>query len=71
MNYKTINFRLISNQTFRSAAKIEAVKRYLDAVGMIRDFTNAAQNPEFSEVHELDLSEVVPSLSGPKRPHDR
>ena len=25
----------------------------------------------FSEVLELDLSSVVPSVSGPKRPHDR
>ena len=25
----------------------------------------------FVQVHELDLSSVVPSLSGPKRPHDR
>ena len=25
----------------------------------------------FSEVHHLDLATVVPSLSGPKRPHDR
>jgi aconitase A len=36
-----------------------------------RDFSETEQNPFFSEIYELDLSTVVPSLSGPKRPHDR
>ena len=31
----------------------------------------ASTDPEFSVTLELDLSTVVPSLSGPKRPHDR
>ena len=38
---------------------------------MFRDFRNTSEDPTFSEVVELDLSSVVPSLSGPKRPHDR
>merc|ERR1712172_398540 len=36
-----------------------------------RDFNNESEDPVFSEVHHLDLATVVPSLSGPKRPHDR
>lgn len=58
-------------QTNRDADKIEAIKRYLSAVNMIRNFSDETEDPDFSEIHSLDLSEVVPSLSGPKRPHDR
>ncbi|HVR00360.1 MAG TPA: aconitate hydratase AcnA, partial [Mycobacterium sp.] len=32
---------------------------------------NAEHEPAFSEYLELDLSEVVPSIAGPKRPQDR
>ncbi len=48
--------------------------RQLLKIGVIflcRDFSETEQNPYFSEIYELDLSTVVPSLSGPKRPHDR
>lgn len=38
---------------------------------MFRDFNNHDEDPVFSETYELDLSTVVPSLSGPKRPQDR
>jgi len=38
---------------------------------MFRDYNNAAQDPVYSQVIELDLASVVPSMSGPKRPHDR
>ena len=40
-------------------------------MGLFRNFLDASEDPEFSELVELDLSSVVPSLSGPKRPHDR
>ena len=58
-------------QSNRDPKKIAAIHAYMKASGMLRDFSNAAQDPVFSEVHELDLVNVVPSLSGPKRPHDR
>ena len=58
-------------QTSRDEAVISYVARYLDQVGMLRDFAREDQDPVFSVVHELDLGAVVPSLSGPKRPHDR
>ena len=38
---------------------------------MFRDYSNASQDPVYSQVIELDLASVVPSMSGPKRPHDR
>ena len=47
------------------------IEHYLKAVGMFRDYTDSTQDPAYSEVIELDLGSVVPSLSGPKRPHDR
>ena len=47
------------------------MEAYLKAAGMFRDYSSLSQDPVFSENVELDLSTVVPSLSGPKRPHDR
>ena len=47
------------------------MEAYLKAAGMFRDYSLSSQDPIFSENVELDLSTVVPSLSGPKRPHDR
>jgi aconitate hydratase len=38
---------------------------------MLRDYTNESKTPAYSEVHELDLSTVVPCVSGPKRPQDK
>jgi len=58
-------------QTSRDEKVISYVKKYMETVGMLRDFSCADQDPVFSAVYELDLSTVVPSLSGPKRPHDR
>jgi len=58
-------------QTSRDEKVIAYVKKYMETVGMLRDFSSSGQDPTFSSVYELDLSTVVPSLSGPKRPHDR
>ena len=38
---------------------------------MLRNYDDSSQDPVFSEVVTLDLSTVVSSVSGPKRPHDR
>lgn len=43
----------------------------MKAVGLFRDYTISSQDPVFTQVIELDLCTVVPSVSGPKRPHDR
>lgn len=48
------------------------VETYLKAVKMFRtDYNNPSDDPVFSQVVELDLSSIVPSVSGPKRPQDR
>lgn len=38
---------------------------------MLRNYDDPSQDPVFSEITTLDLGDVVPSISGPKRPHDR
>uniref|UniRef100_A0A674D9I9 aconitate hydratase n=1 Tax=Salmo trutta TaxID=8032 RepID=A0A674D9I9_SALTR len=58
-------------QTGRDAEKLDYITRYLKAVAMFRDYSNSSQDPDFTQVHELDLSTVVPCCSGPKRPQDR
>ncbi|KAM9826919.1 cytoplasmic aconitate hydratase [Neosynchiropus ocellatus] len=58
-------------QTGREAEKLAYIERYLRSVRMFRDYTNTAQDPDFTQVVELDLSTVVPCCSGPKRPQDR
>ncbi|RAY11651.1 aconitate hydratase [Actinomadura craniellae] len=54
--------------TGRSDEQIALVEAYAKEQGMWLD---PAAEPEFSEYLELDLSTVVPSLAGPKRPQDR
>ncbi|KAM8882292.1 cytoplasmic aconitate hydratase isoform 1-T2 [Synchiropus picturatus] len=58
-------------QTGREAEKLSYIEKYLRSVRMFRDYTNTAQDPDFTQVVELDLSTVVPCCSGPKRPQDR
>ncbi|XP_019737179.1 cytoplasmic aconitate hydratase [Hippocampus comes] len=58
-------------QTGREAQKLAYIAKYLKAVSMFRDYSDVSQNPDFSQVVELDLSTVVPCCSGPKRPQDK
>jgi len=55
--------------TGRDEVRIELVKAYLQAQGMFREANTP--DPVFTDIVELDLSTVVPSLAGPKRPQDR
>ncbi|MGG6312566.1 aconitate hydratase AcnA [Paenibacillus macerans] len=55
--------------TGRSEEQINLVEAYYKAQGMFR--TEATEDPIFSDLIELDLGSVVPSLAGPKRPQDR
>ncbi len=55
--------------TGRSEHDIRRTESYLKAQGMFRSPTSP--DPEYSDLLELDLSTVVPSLAGPKRPQDR
>jgi len=55
--------------TGRSREQIELVERYTKEQGLFR--TDGGKTPKFSELLELDLNKVEPSLAGPKRPQDR
>src|SRR6202789_1607430 len=55
--------------TGRSAEQIALVEAYSKAQGLWR--MNGAPQADYTDVVELDLSTVVPSLAGPKRPQDR
>ncbi|MEO6579243.1 MAG: aconitate hydratase AcnA, partial [Candidatus Limnocylindria bacterium] len=55
--------------TGRPAEVIARVEAYARAQGMFR--TDDSPEPRFSESLSLDLSTVVPSVAGPKRPQDR
>jgi aconitate hydratase len=54
--------------TGRSTEQIALVEAYAKEQGLWHD---AAHEPVYSEYLELDVSTVVPSLAGPKRPQDR
>ncbi len=53
----------------RPAEQIALVEAYAKEQGLWHD--ESSEEPTFSDTIELDLSEVVPSIAGPKRPQDR
>ena len=55
--------------TGRSAEQIALVEAYARAQGLWR--TNGMREADYTDVLELDLATVEPSLAGPKRPQDR
>ncbi|WP_313054930.1 aconitate hydratase AcnA [Pseudomonas lopnurensis] len=55
--------------TGRNEERIALVEAYSKAQGMWRD--SDSPDPLFSATLELDLSQVQPSVAGPKRPQDR
>ena len=57
------------DMTGRDPEHIEMVEAYTRAQGLFR--TDESPLPRFSELLELDLATVVPSVAGPKRPQDR
>ncbi|MFS8369986.1 aconitate hydratase AcnA [Acetobacter indonesiensis] len=56
-------------ETGRDEHRIKLTEDYLRAQDMFR--TSDTPEPVFTDILELDLSTVVPSISGPKRPQDR
>jgi aconitate hydratase len=56
-------------RTGRTKDEIDLVERYYKEQGMFR--TASSPEPIFSSTLELDLSVVVSSMAGPKRPQDR
>jgi aconitate hydratase len=72
----TIGFFPVDDETLRyyrltgrDEAHVAFIGDYMKAQGMF--FTPAAPEPVYSEVVELDLTTVEPSVAGPKRPQDR
>jgi len=63
---ETIRYLKLSG---RDATRVELVEAYAKAQGMWREDGDA--DPAYTNVIELNLSDVVPSLAGPKRPQDR
>ncbi len=62
---ETISYLRITGRTPEQVALVEA---YAKEQGLWHDPTH---EPAFSEYLELNLSDVVPSIAGPKRPQDR
>ena len=56
--------------TGRSDRNIELVESYAKHQGMFRE-SDSAIKARYNEVLELDLSQIEPSIAGPKRPQDR
>ena len=72
----TCGFFPVDNETInylRSTARpnklIKLVEKYYKAQGMWR--SSKSVDPIYSDVLEIDISSVQPSLAGPKRPQDR
>jgi aconitate hydratase len=62
---ETLNYlKLTGREQF-----VPLVEQYCKEQGLFR--TTETKDPIFSDTLELDLSTVVPSLAGPKRPQDR
>ncbi|MEJ1995423.1 MAG: aconitate hydratase AcnA [Limibacillus sp.] len=55
--------------TGRDEKRIKLVEAYAKAQGMWHD--DSTPDPVFTDSLELDISTVVPSISGPKRPQDK
>src|SRR5919202_1154806 len=55
--------------TARDPAQVKLVEAYAKAQGLWRDANTP--DPSFTDLLELDLSTVEPSLAGPRRPQDR
>jgi len=56
-------------ETGRSEEQVDLVERYCKEQGLFR--TAQSPEPAFTQVLELDISKLEPSVAGPKRPQDR
>ncbi|RKX23098.1 MAG: aconitate hydratase AcnA, partial [Candidatus Zixiibacteriota bacterium] len=71
MGYFPIDAEALSylKLTGRTDEEIELVEKYCKQQMLYRE--KGSRAPEFTDVLELDISKVQPSLSGPKRPQDK
>jgi aconitate hydratase len=63
---KTLDYLRMTNRT---PEQVDLVERYCKEQALFR--ADETPTPEYSEMLELDLGTVEPSLAGPRRPHDR
>ncbi len=63
---ETLNYM---NTTGRSEERMALVEAYSRAQGMWREA--GSEDPIFTDILELDMGDVVPSMAGPKRPEGR
>jgi aconitate hydratase len=61
---KTIRYLKLTNREEQAAF----VERYTKAMGL---FYTGEEDPEYTEVLEIDLSAIEPAVAGPARPQDR
>ena len=66
IDHATLDYLRLSN---RSEEQIALVEAYAKAQGLF--LLPDAPDPVYNDALELDMSKVVPSLAGPKRPQDR
>ncbi|XVF70692.1 hypothetical protein PTKIN_Ptkin11bG0182800 [Pterospermum kingtungense] len=59
------------NLTGRSDETVSMIEAYLRSNKMFVDYNEPQQERAYSSYLQLDLAEVEPCVSGPKRPHDR
>ncbi|XP_078432566.1 aconitate hydratase, cytoplasmic-like [Wolffia australiana] len=57
--------------TGRSDETVEMIETYLRANKLFVDYSESQDERVYSSYIELDLTDVEPCISGPKRPHDR
>src|SRR6478752_4150602 len=63
---ETLNYLRLSG---RSAERVALVEAYAKAQGLFR--TKGQPDPVYTDTLSLDLGTVVPTLAGPRRPHDK
>ena len=61
---KTLDYLVMTNREQQA----EIVERCSKAMGL---FYSGNEDPEYTEVLEMDLAQVVPAVAGPARPQDR
>jgi aconitate hydratase len=66
VDHETLKYLRLSG---RSEHHVKLVEAYCKAQGLFREA--GSPDPVYTDTLELDLSTVVPSLAGPKRPQDR
>ena len=66
IDHETLEYLRLSG---RPQERIDLVEAYARAQGLFRE--KGQPDPVFNDTLELDLGTVVPTLAGPRRPHDK